>query len=393
MKKILVVNKSFETGGIQSSMINMVNELVKYCQVDIFAYNPEGPMKERLNQNVNILPTSLRFKALGASFSQLLKEKNIAGILLKVLGSVWTKLFNNRLPISCAIRHHERLDGYDMAISFHQEQREKAVVSGFTRVVDKLTDAKQKIAWVHFDSSIIDLDKEYNEPFYQKMDKIVCVSKSLAEGFAKNNPSLSDKVDYCYNFLDYDAIMAKSSCGQEVSFSEDKFVCFSASRLAPEKALSRAIKAIAETLRENSDVVWYIGGDGSERENIEKVIKEENLEDSIILLGNLSNPYPYMKKADLLMNVSYHEAAPMVFFEAKALGVPVFATETSSARELLEGFDQAVICENSAEGIERAFKDLIKERKTGKEDTNLPASPMANERSLEKLLSYIGEKN
>ena len=44
MKRILIVNKSFATGGIQSSMVNMANQLSKFYKVDILVYYPEGPI-------------------------------------------------------------------------------------------------------------------------------------------------------------------------------------------------------------------------------------------------------------------------------------------------------------------------------------------------------------
>lgn len=66
-----------------------------------------------------------------------------------------------------------------------------------------------------------------------------------------------------------------------------------------------------------------------------------------------------MRNADLVMNLSYHEAAPMVFLEAKALATPVFATRTVSADELLENGVGAVVCENSEDAIQSSFRALI----------------------------------
>ena len=77
MKKILIINKSFEAGGIQSSLVNMANELQKYYQVDLFIYDPTGPMRERLHENVNILPTSWRLRSLGMPLGKVWKSKNL----------------------------------------------------------------------------------------------------------------------------------------------------------------------------------------------------------------------------------------------------------------------------------------------------------------------------
>ena len=128
MKKILIVNKSFDLGGIQSSMINMANELSQTCKVDLFIYNPAGVMKERLNEKVTVLNPSWRFRAVGMSLREAIKSKDARIILFRLFATVWTKIFNNSFPIQCAIKHQPKLLGYDLAIAYHHEQKKKSVV-------------------------------------------------------------------------------------------------------------------------------------------------------------------------------------------------------------------------------------------------------------------------
>ncbi len=359
MKKILLVNKSFELGGIQSSMVNMANELSKLYDVHLFLYNPRGIMKDRLNSNITILDTSWRLECLGMSFNDVLKTKKIRKIVFRFIAGVWAKLFSNKLPIDLALKHQKKLSGYDLAIAYHHEQSKASVVSGFSRMVDKCVDAKKKVSWVHFDSQSLDLDSDFNNKFYNKMDKIVFVSKSLMNNFVELYPEFDGKVDYCYNFMLYDIIKQKSTLTQQIPYPENKFICISACRFSREKALVRGIHAFSDILKSNPDVMWYIAGDGVQYNIVKDTIKECNLEDQIILLGNQANPYPYIKNADLMINISYHEAAPMVFLESKSLGVPVFATRTSSAEELLNNKKDSFICENSEEEIRESFNWLI----------------------------------
>ena len=361
-KKILIVNKSFELGGIQSSMVNMANELSQHYEVHLFIYNPVGVMKERLSSNVKVLESSWMFRCLGMSLKQAIRTKNLKMISFRFFAVIWSKLFNNKLPIDMAIKHQPKMSGYDLAISYHQEQRKKAVVSGFARVADKCVEAKKKIAWLHYDINTIDLDSAYNNRFYQKMNTIVCVSKSLMGNFARANPELSDKIAYCYNFIPYDLIKEKSLDKQNVAYPSDKFICFSACRLTEEKALVRGISAVSDVLKAHDEVVWYIAGEGVERNNIEEAIRENGLEKQVVLIGNQSNPYPYIRNANLVLNVSHHEAAPMVFLESKALGTPVFATRTSSAEEMLRDNVDSFICKNSEEGIREKFSWIMENK-------------------------------
>ena len=389
-KRILIVSKAFDIGGIESALVNMANELQKYYQVELFVYDPTGPMKERLREDVIVLEPSWRLRAIGMPLRAALKSKDLSIILFRIFSTIWTKLVSNRLPIEMAIRRQDQLTGYDLAVSFHQEMGRHTTASGFSRVVDRCVEAKRKVAWLHYDHDVLDLDSGYNMPFYEKMDRIVCVSRSLRDSFAAKYPHFMDKTDFCYNFIDYPALEERSAKRQRISYPSRGIICFSACRLAKEKALVRMIRCTAPVFQAHPEMLWYIAGDGPERGNIESIVSQTGLERQIILLGNQENPYPYMKNADLLLNVSYHEAAPMVFLEAKALGIPVFATKTSSAEELLKDPACAFICENSEEGIYEMFRFLTENpAEIAAAKSALRGCTAGNAQSLSKIESWL----
>ncbi len=362
-KRILFVNRYFEVGGIQSSLINMANCLCDDYDIDMLVYYPEGVLKNRLDPRVNIIEPSWRLKALGiSSLSETLRSRSLKIFLFRLFGTLWSRVFNNGFPISLAVKHQEKLSGYDLAVAYRTETRKELVISGYSRVLDKCVEAKKKAVWVHCDAEKLNVSKEFNEKYYAFADKIVGVSKSVMKAFESVHPKLANKMDYCYNFMDYDELLKKSNEEQKEKYPGGKFICFSACRLSVEKGLVRAVHAFAPILKKHTDVLWYIAGDGPERENIEFAIKEENLDGRIVLLGNKKNPYPYMKNADLLLSLSFHEAAPMVYMEAKALHVPVFSTETSSSVEMLKDDAEDFICENSEEGIKTRFSEIMENR-------------------------------
>lgn len=390
MKRILVVNKGLAVGGIEIALVNMVNTLQEHYQVDLLIFDPTGHVKDRLNKKVMLLEPSWRIQALGMPLNRVIRTKRPLFILFRLFATAWTKLFDNRLPVNIAIKHQKKLMGYDLAISFHQEMRKHTVASGFSRFVDRCVEAKRKVAWIHYDCTFKDMDSAFNNPFYEKMDKIVCVSRSLRDGFVARFPQFAEKAEYCYNFLNLQQLEEQSLQKQEHAYPPEKKICFIASRLAKEKALVRAITTLAPIFRKHQEWMWFIAGEGPEQENIEKVIQKEQLQQQVILLGNLSNPYPYMRNADLLMNVSYHEAAPMVFLEAKALGVPVFATRTISAEELLSDTVCGFLCDNTEKGIFDGFQHLMenpKELDDRKE--NLRNYQASHVESLKKIQSWV----
>lgn len=389
VKKILIVNNSLKTGGIETALVSMANTLKSKCHVELLIFNPSGPLRDRLQEGITVLPVSWRTRALGMTIQEALNSKDIRLILFRVLAAIWAKLFDNALPIRWAFAHEKTLGPYDLAISFHEEESKHTIGSGFTRFLDQCVIARKKAAWLHYDAASIDLDNSFNFTFYQRMDKLVFVSRSLMDGFARLNPQFRDKADYCYNVLDREEILAMSHIPQSVPYSRGRMICFSACRLARVKALSRGIRALAPVFREHREWMWYIAGDGPEKSNIQQAICESGLEDRIILIGQQNNPYPYMRHADLLMNVSYHEAAPMVFMEAHMLGVPVFATRTSSADELLRDGETDFICENSEEGIREGFARLMDDpQRIRQAKRQATASEWPFESSVDKVLSW-----
>ncbi len=361
-KKILFINRYFHVGGIQSSMINMANELCEEYDVDILAFYPEGVLKAGLDPRVNVLKPSWPLLAMGLSPKEALKTKNPLVFLFRALGSLWAKIFNNAFPIYLATQIQPKLKGYDLAIAYRAETRKNVLTSGYVRILDRCVEAKTKAVWIHYDANHLNASAAFNERYYQKIDKIVGVSQSVAKAFEGVNPTLSSKMDYCYHFLNYKKLYENSEKTQAIPYPENKFICFSACRLSDEKGIPRGISAIAPTLKNHDDIVWYIAGDGPASQSIEDAIKENDLDGRIILLGNQSNPYPYMKNCDLLLSLSYHETGPMVCLEAKSLHVPCFVTETLSSYEILQDGVDSFVCENSEEGIRKSFAELMNNR-------------------------------
>lgn len=389
-KKILLINSHFGMGGIESALVNMANELCEYYDVELFLYYPEGPMKERLDSRIKIIQPSRAIKALGMSVSEVLASKSVFLILFRIFGAVWSHVFNNRFPIWIATKLQPKLKGYDLAVAYRQENSKSELASGYVRVLDRCVEAEKKAAWIHFDATFFKENNIFNRRYYEKIDKVIGVSKAVSEAFKKMNPSLAEKTDYCYNFFNQDVILENAEKNQKTKFPENKFICFSASRLSKGKGIERTISAISKTMHEHKDIMWYIAGDGPQKESIEEAIKKENLADRIVLLGNLKNPYPYIKNSDLFLLTSYHEAAPMVYMEAKILKVPVFSTRTLSVDELLKDGTEDFVCENTEEAIRDKFREIAENRAAvAQAKKHLEEYSVNNKASLEKIENWI----
>lgn len=364
-KRILLMNTGMGIGGISSSMINAANELSKWYDVSIFCYIPEGELKSRLNESVNVIDSCWMLKAICSSFEES-KSRGLKFAGYKIFAKVWSVVFNNRFPVYLAIKRQPKLGYFDLACSFTHEASKHIEYTGLIRVLISKVDSPCKLSWIHCDYNKIE-KSTFNYRYYKKMDAIVGCSDSVANAFKANNLGLNVPVETCYNMLDYQLIEKMTLSEQKVKYVDDGIICFSACRLSKVKGITRALHCFSKIMKKNN-VYWYIAGDGEQKEPIKEAIKAEKLSDRVFLIGDQLNPFNYMSNADLYLSVSYEEAAPLVFFEAKAVKLPVFSTNTLSAKELLNDTVD-YIAENNEKDMTETFDiatrdiDELKRRK------------------------------
>lgn len=358
-RKILIVNKSFALGGVQTALNNMLHEVKDEYNVDLLVFFNGGALKGNLPEGIKVIEPCLLVRTLGMTYDEALKSKNAISIIFKITSSIWAKLFGNTLPINIALKTQKIIKGYDIAIAYHQEANSRTMLNGFNRFVLDCIDAKLKIAWVHADFLMTGLGTQKNYNIYSKFDKIISVSKATMNSFVSCFPSLKDKCDYCYNFLPAKEILIKSHATNNVfPKTDNELILFSACRFSKEKGLPRAIMALIPLFRKGYNFKWYIAGTGLQYEKMHAMLEENELQDKVFLLGIIDNPYPYMREADLFFLPSYHETFSMVVAEAKVLGTKVLTTDIPVMRELLSN-KSGYICENTKNGITEKLEDIL----------------------------------
>lgn len=360
-KRILFVNKSFELGGIQTALKNMLFTLSpdKYT-IDLLVFNDLKYEKTILPDYVNIIKCSLLVQTLGMTFSDVLKSKNIIQIIFKFVSTIWAKIFGNSLPVKFALLFQNKLVGYDYAVAYHHEVRSTTMVSGFVRFVLNKVEAKSKIGWIHSDFIATGINTKQNYKIYSKLDKIISVSRATMDSFVASYPSLKDKCSFCYNVLPSEDILLKSNEKSRIDISSKngEVVFFSACRLVEEKGILRTLNVMKKLAAQKLSFKWYIAGDGKLKKEIVDTINAYNLCDHVLLLGYISNIYPYIKQCDWLLLPSFHETFSISAAEALILKTPVLATDIPVVRELIND-DSGHICDNSEAGIEQGLKYVI----------------------------------
>lgn len=349
MKKILVIISSFEMGGTLASLNNLLSVLDKDdIKVDLFAMSQKGDFYGRLpnctmlDENVWLSHAIYHHKGFIKIFVKL---RLFLRRLFECIGVDLYKLYNFIGGKQIHSEDYDAVVGYDETMA---------------RIISRYP-AKKRINWIHCDYRRYANGKDETK-YYDRIDKVVCVSEFAKKVFTDIYPQYEGKVYAIHNVINVDLLNYKAKRPiDDVRFNTDKFTIISCGRLDPVKQFSK-IPYIASRLGEDYgiDFYWYIIGDGDadERKAIEDEINKNNVTGNVVLLGMKSNPYPFLAKADLYVCTSVSESFPMVVNEAKALSIPVISNDFPSVRESVRDGVDGYVCslEQMPSAIEKSLR-------------------------------------
>ena len=117
----------------------------------------------------------------------------------------------------------------------------------------------------------------------------------------------------------------------------DKPVVLGIGRLAPQKDFEMLLRAFAE-VAEKRDVHLVILGEGPRRGALESLACSLGVADCVFLLGFVSNPPAYLRRARVFALSSCNEGFPGALIEAMEAGTAIVATDCEfGPKEILDG--------------------------------------------------------
>lgn len=335
LKKILICIYNLQGGGAERVLINFLNLIdKKEFKVTLLVLKKEGVYLDKIPSHIKVI---YGFKTL---FGRKISNKVLKFFDGKILHKIFVK---GKFDIEIAF-----LEGYA------------------TKLISGSLHNSRKIAWVHADfknyhwtNKMFTLDEE--KKYYEKFDKIVCVSKMCLKSF-KNIFGFEEKLNVIYNVLDkslesYDKFNFKNVFKE---FKTTKIICVG--RLEREKGVERLIYAFKDVLScDNKNVTLFLLGDGSLKEKLEKIVNTNGLSENIKFISFKENVYDYILSSDYVIVPSYSESFCLVIAEAVCLNKVCISTDTVGAREILNNGEYGVLVENSEEGIKNGILKVLNE--------------------------------
>lgn len=139
----------------------------------------------------------------------------------------------------------------------------------------------------------------------------------------------------------------------------------SIAELHPNKGVDVAIEALSRISPEFSkhkvSLVYFIIGDGDQREEIEKLIHRRRLDSVVFLVGYIPEARKYLSAFDIYLLPSRKEGLPGVVLEAGKAGIPVIATPVGGVPEVIENGQNGIITPPNPQSIGDAILNLAKD--------------------------------
>jgi glycosyltransferase involved in cell wall biosynthesis len=168
-----------------------------------------------------------------------------------------------------------------------------------------------------------------------------------------------EKTATIYNMIPTEKIIKKSL--ESCPWQKRKFTIITVGRLIPDKRQDRLLVAVKKLKEESLDFDVLIVGSGRHEIELKKYC-DENKIDNVIFTGMQTNPYSYMRNADLFVLSSFREGFALVIPEAMTCGLPVLSTSCTGPTEILQNGEYGILVENSSEGVYNGLKYFLEHR-------------------------------
>ena len=331
MKKILFLIHDLGHGGAEKVLVNLVNNMdPEQFDITVMALFGGGV-------NEQFLKSHIRY--------QTIFKRTFRG------NSHVMKLFSPEMLHKWFIKER-----YDIEVSY-LEGPSARIISGCP---DKDT---KMVNWIH---CTMDTSTKAALGFrsvreaasgYNKMDVIVFVSETARDIFLQNCP-YTGKTAVLYNTNESEKILEKAA--EQADLASECFCWCGVGKMVELKGFDRMIRIQKRLTDEGYQTHFYALGEGGQRKELEALVKELGLENSVTFLGYQTNPYKYVAKCDLFVCASHAEGFSTAATEALIVGTPVCTVEVSGMKEMLgKNNEYGIVTENSEDALYLGMKKLL----------------------------------
>jgi len=358
MKKILFAAHSLGLGGIETALVTLLSELVKKeYEITLVLEKKEGIFLDRINPKIKIIeyaPSNNKIVPI-RKFINLCKQ-----LKFKIK-------YKNKFDFAAAYATYSLSNGF---VARTASQNSALWVHGDYLTLNENDEVKTK--------------KSYNDLKINEFRHIIFVSKEAKDNFLKIFPDCKEKAIYCNNLIDGKNILENAK--EEISEKKEDIITFLNIGRHDErqKKLSRLIESAAKLKKDGFQFKILFVGDGEDNYLYKQMVKNKQLEDTIIFLGQKKNPYPYYAISDCVVLTSDYEGYPVVFTESMIFKKPIITTNVSDYEQIEKGY--GIVTTKDIKDIYSAMKNFCENGYEIKDEFDYQKFNEEILKTLEKIL-------
>jgi len=164
---------------------------------------------------------------------------------------------------------------------------------------------------------------------YRSADRLIAVSQGTADDAAKFYKIDISKFEVVHNPIDIDRVdRLKQEPWEGLPMRSDRRTILSIGRLSEEKGHQTLLEAVAHLIRNSVfQVELHLIGDGPLRYALEQQAVLLGIRAHVVFHGQLANPFPLLRQAELFVLPSFYEGLPNALLEAMACEVPTLVSD------------------------------------------------------------------
>lgn len=384
-KKILFILGIVDTGGVAKSMLSLLHVIDKTTyDVSLLVLSEEGIFHHQIPSEVKVI-TDERITLLSAGIGGL-KRLLLKGEILLALGSFvrcsLSVVNKGKAGLLLAkLMPHTTSEEYDLIVDYGGQHL-------LYYMVDKLK-GKKKISFFHSDYRKWRYYERMDRKYYAHVDDIYTISEVCVKALKEVFPEYAHKVRMMENISSPKLIHQMADEPNPVN-RKHLFVIASLGYISINKGSEIAME-VARMLKEaNVNFEWWFIGKMLDDMDYLGFVKQHHLDDNIKFLGIQSNPYPYLKEADIYVHLSKFEGKSIALDEVKILCKPVVVTNFTTVHDQFEDRVNASICEMNAVSAYKSIIELIEHPEIAKRYSDYLADHIVdNSDEVNKLYKLV----
>lgn len=341
--KILFRHRSMEMGGVEKVILGLLQNLNRAkFDITLLVSLYQGELR-------NKVPSHIRYIKMNRGKEDFSKNSVLHHVQL-FLRSAKIKFLSRFPSFSDKIYLDEQFD-VEIASSY----------TDFQAVLSSSDKNSKKIGWFHSDITFPKLQPAVPAILNQipQFDYFIFGSQQTKDILVETYPDLKiPENNVILNAIPIDEIRQKAD-EFVPDFKSKNPVFVSVGRLHSRKGYHKLIEVHAKLIKDGFIHKIIIIGDGEEKENLENLAKKLGVEKTLVLLGSLINPYPYVKNADFFVMPSESEGWPLIIADTLILRKPILSTAVGGIPEMIRHLENGYLINYDTDEMYDAMKEFL----------------------------------